>query len=79
MYGGAVSWASKKQPTTAASTMAVEYQACGLAAREGFSLGKALGEMALLSSDFILDGPVETRCDHFQHCLCVRIAKRVSV
>jgi hypothetical protein len=36
MYGGAVSWASKKQPTTAASTMAVEYQACGSAARGGF-------------------------------------------
>jgi hypothetical protein len=49
MYGGAVSWASKKQPTAAASTMEAEYQACGAAAREGLSLGKAFGELALLS------------------------------
>jgi hypothetical protein len=54
MYGGAVSWSSKKQPTTAASTMDAEYQACGAAAREGLSLIKALGEMGLLSSDFPL-------------------------
>jgi hypothetical protein len=52
MYGGAVSWASKMQPTTAASTMDAEYQACGAAAREGLSLGKALGEMTLLHQTF---------------------------
>jgi hypothetical protein len=47
MYGGAVSWSSKKQATAAASTMDAEYKACGAAAREGVSLRKALGEMAL--------------------------------
>jgi hypothetical protein len=64
MYGGAVFWASKKQPTAAASTMDAEYQACGAAAREGHSLGKAIGEIALLSSDFPLGGPVVIRCDN---------------
>jgi hypothetical protein len=64
MYGGAVSWSSKKQATTAASTMDAEYQACGAAAREGMSLRKALGEMALLSPDFLLGGPVIIRCDN---------------
>jgi hypothetical protein len=64
MYGGAVSWVSKKQPTAAASTMDAEYQACGAAAREGLSLDKALGELALLSSDFPLGGPVVIRCDN---------------
>jgi hypothetical protein len=64
MYGGAVSWASKKQPTAAASTMEAEYQACGAAAREGLSLGKAFGELALLSPDFPLGGPVVIRCDN---------------
>jgi hypothetical protein len=63
MYGGAISWSSKKQPTTAASTMDAEYQACGAAAPEGLSLIKALGEMGLLSSDFPLKGPVAIECD----------------
>jgi hypothetical protein len=63
MHGGAVSWASKKQPTAAASTMDVEHQACGAEVQEGLLLGKALGEMALLSSDFPLGGPVVIRCD----------------
>jgi hypothetical protein len=64
MYGGAVLWSSKKQSTTAASTMDAEYQACGSAAREGLSLIKALGEMGLLSSDFPLKGPVIIECDN---------------
>jgi hypothetical protein len=64
MYGGAVSWSSKKQATAAASTMDAEYQACGAAAQEGMSLRKALGEMALLSADFLLSGPVTRRCDN---------------
>jgi hypothetical protein len=64
MCGRAVSRASKKQPTAAASTMDAEYQACGAAAREGLSLGKALEEIALLSSDFPMGGPVVIRCDN---------------
>jgi hypothetical protein len=64
MYGGAVSWSSKKQPTTAASTMDAEYQACGSVAREGLSLLKALDELALLSSDFPLKGPLTILCDN---------------
>jgi hypothetical protein len=63
-YGRAVSWSTKKQVTTAASTMDAEHQACGAAAREGMSLQKALGKMATLSSDFALGGPVIARCDN---------------
>jgi hypothetical protein len=44
--------------------MDAEYQACGAGAREGMSLQKALGQMALLSSDFSLGGPVIIRCDN---------------
>jgi hypothetical protein len=64
MYGGAVSWSSKKQPTTATSTMDAEYQACGSVAREGVSLLKALDEMALLSDDFPIAGPLTIFCDN---------------
>jgi hypothetical protein len=64
MYGGAVSWSSKKQATTAASTMDAEYQACEAAAREGMSLRKALGETALLSLDFLVGEPVISRFDN---------------
>lgn len=64
MYGGAVSWSSKKQPTTAASTMDAEYQACGSVAREGISLLKALDELSLLSNDFPIKGPLSVFCDN---------------
>ena len=64
MYGGAVSWASKKQATTAASTMEAEYQACGAVAREGLALLKALDELSLLTTDFPLAGPLTIFCDN---------------
>jgi hypothetical protein len=44
--------------------MDAEYQAFGAATREGLTLGKALGEMALLSSGFPLGGPRVIRCDN---------------
>jgi hypothetical protein len=63
MYGGGVSWGSKKQSTVAVSTMEAEYQACGAVAREGLSLRKGLDELALFSSDFPLKGPLEIEGD----------------
>jgi hypothetical protein len=54
MYGGAVAWASKKQPTAPASTMEAEYQACGAVTREALSLNKACRDLAPMSSDFPL-------------------------
>ena len=64
MYGGAVSWASKKQATTAASTQEAEYQACGSATREALSFNKAQRELGLMSADFPLKGPLTIRCDN---------------
>jgi hypothetical protein len=64
MYGEAVSWSSKNQPTAAASTMDAEYQVCGAAAREGRSRMKGLGEIGLLPTDFPLKGPVVIACDN---------------
>jgi hypothetical protein len=64
MYGGAVSWSSKKQPTTAASTMEAEYQACGAVARERLSVRKALDELSMFCSDLPLTGPLTVRCDN---------------
>ena len=64
MYGGAVSWSSKKQPTTAVSTMEAEYQACGAVAREGISLLKAFEEIGLLSEDLPFQGPLTIFCDN---------------
>ena len=64
MYGGAVSWSSKKQPTTAASTMEAEYQACGAVAREGLALLKAMRDISWLSTDFPIAGPLTIFCDN---------------
>jgi hypothetical protein len=46
-FGGAISWESCKQPTTAASTMDAEYQAYGAATWEALSLRKLLREVSL--------------------------------
>jgi hypothetical protein len=54
MYGGAVSWSSKKQPTTAASTMDAEYQACLAAAREGLPLSRHSGRWSYSPRTFPL-------------------------
>jgi hypothetical protein len=64
MYGGAVSWESRKQPTAAASTMDAEYQACGAVAREALSLQKALSEFESVCSDFAWDSPLTVFCDN---------------
>jgi hypothetical protein len=64
MFGGPVSWSSKKQPTTAASTMEAEYQACGAAAREALSVLKQLSDLALLSCEFPIRGPLVILCDN---------------
>jgi hypothetical protein len=47
-FGGAISWASCKQPTTATSTMDAEYQACVAATREALSLHELLREVSML-------------------------------
>jgi hypothetical protein len=64
MYGGIVNWSSKKQATTAASTMEAEYQACGSVAREALSLIKQFNEFAHLSNDFPVRGPLTILCDN---------------
>jgi hypothetical protein len=64
MYGGAVSWSSKKQATAAASTMEAEYQACGAVAREAFCIRKIISDLQLVSWDFSLPGPISVACDN---------------
>jgi hypothetical protein len=64
MYGGAITWSSRKQATVATSSMGAEYQACGEAAREGLSLLKDFRELAQVSSDFPLAGPLIIQSDN---------------
>lgn len=64
MYGGAVSWASKKQPTVAVSTMEAEYVACAAVTKECSSIKKGLPELGLLCSDFRDFGPFVIGCDN---------------
>ena len=64
MYGGAVSWNSKKQVTTAASTQEAEYQSAGSVSREGLAIGKLEPDLGLLSQDFPVAGPFTIFCDN---------------
>jgi hypothetical protein len=64
MFGGAVSWGSKKQQTIATSTMEAEYQACSAVAREALSLRKLLRELALVSENVPVGGPLRISCDN---------------
>jgi hypothetical protein len=65
-FGGAVSWESCKQVTTAASTMDPEYQACGavLVTREPLSLRKLLREMAILCQELWPEEATTILCDN---------------
>jgi hypothetical protein len=61
---GAIAAGMAKGMGTAAPKTDAGYRACVAAAREGMSLRKALGEMALLSADSLFGGPVQIRCDN---------------
>ena len=45
LYGGAVTWCSKRQPTVAASTTEAEYMAAAMAVKEGLWLRKVLADL----------------------------------
>jgi hypothetical protein len=47
LYGGAISWSSKRQEVTATSTTEAEYISAGRAAREGLWLRKLLHDLLL--------------------------------
>jgi hypothetical protein len=50
LAGGVVTWCSKKQPTTALSSMEAEYMALASATREALWLRSMLTELGSLSS-----------------------------
>jgi transposase InsO family protein len=61
LNGGAVSWKSSKQETTADSTTEAEYIAASEAAKEGFWIKKFLAELEVVPSS---SDPVELLCDN---------------
>jgi hypothetical protein len=62
LHGGAVSWVSKLQSTVSQSTMEAEYQAAGLAGREGLWMRLLLSTFDFGDGDD--DGCVEIQCDN---------------
>jgi hypothetical protein len=61
LNGGAVSWKSSKQETTADSTTEAEYIAASEAAKEGFWIKKFLSELGVVPS---AQSPVDLYCDN---------------
>jgi len=59
LNGGAVSWKSSKQETTADSTTEAEYIAASEAAKEGYWIKKFVTELGMIPSD-----PMELFCDN---------------
>jgi hypothetical protein len=47
MYGGAISWQSKRQPTVAVSTAEAEYMAAAAATKEALWLGKLMSDLGM--------------------------------
>ena len=61
LNGGAVSWKSSKQETTADSTTEAEYIAASEAAKEGCWIRKFVSELGVVPS---AEGPIELYCDN---------------
>ncbi|KAJ4744919.1 Transposon Ty1-NL2 Gag-Pol polyprotein [Rhynchospora pubera] len=61
LNGGAVSWKSSKQDTTADSVTEAEYLAAGEAAKEGVWIKEFLTELEVVPS---ISGPVDIYCDN---------------
>jgi hypothetical protein len=61
LNGGAVSWRSSKQDTTADSTTEAEYIAASEAAKEAVWIKKFVAELGMVSS---ASGPLELYCDN---------------
>jgi hypothetical protein len=61
LNGGAVSWKSSKQETTADSTTEAEYIAAAEAAKEAVWMKKFIGDLGVVES---ISGPVPLLCDN---------------
>ena len=64
---GAVSWASKRQPTVALSTTEAEYMALSAAVKEGMWLRRLIEELGMEK-----DGPLQINVDNQS---CIALAK----
>jgi hypothetical protein len=63
-HNGDVWGSSKKQLTTASSTMEAKYQARGAVASEELPVRKALSELSMLCSDMPLTWALTVRCNN---------------
>jgi hypothetical protein len=79
LNGGAVSWASKRQPTVAASTTEAEYMAAAFAAKEGLWLRKLFAELSITSACIQIKGDNQSALKLLKHPVNSARSKHIDV
>jgi hypothetical protein len=77
--GGAVSWASKRQPTVAASTTEAEYMAAAFAAKECLWLRKLFVELGIPSACIEIKGDNQSALKLLKHPVNSARSKHIDV
>ena len=79
MYGGAVSWSSRLQPTVAASTVEAEYMSAASAAKEALWLRKLCGDLGMSGGAVQMYGDNQGALRLLKHPIASQRSKHIDI
>ena len=79
LYNGAVSWASKRQPTVAASTTEAEYMAAAFAAKEALWLRTLLSDFKIAGDKITINADNQSALKLLYHPISSARSKHIDV